>query len=284
MVLIREYEWLRASKYEPASKIQAFLHYRTATPGERAVRFRYLARGFAWKITYDAELQGNQLHIWGKALVQNNTGLDFPRATIVLVAGEVGTPRTVKALPLAFEAMPAEAFEYHRYDLPGLWDVPQGELAIPLVQTCVPATKFYRLSGQGVEVRLRFAPDTVLPGGEMRVYTEGIFAGASTVPHTPKGKDVELLVGTAFDLLGERLLLRRERLGENLFRETWRITLSSAKKEDVEVEVIETLQGYWRILSSTLPYEVLDAQRIKFRVPVPGGSTNALEYTVEWRS
>jgi hypothetical protein len=50
----------------------------------------------------------------------------------------------------------------------------------------------------------------------------------------------------------------------------------------VEVEVIETLSGYWRILSSSLPYEILDAQRVKFAVPVAAGSETSLEYTVEW--
>ncbi|MGB9861176.1 MAG: DUF4139 domain-containing protein, partial [Candidatus Bipolaricaulaceae bacterium] len=65
-------------------------------------------------------------------------------------------------------------------------------------------------------------------------------------------------------------------------RETWRITLNSAKSEGVEVEVIETLSGYWRILNSSLPYEVLDAQRVKFAVPVPAEGEASLEYTVEW--
>ncbi|MFN3346580.1 MAG: hypothetical protein ACK42E_02035 [Candidatus Bipolaricaulaceae bacterium] len=225
------------------------------------------------------------MRILGKAWIQNTSGVDYLGAALVLVAGEVGAPRAgVKAAPLALAAAPAEAFEYHRYDLPGLWDIPRGPLAIPLVQTTVPAKKFYRLGSQGVEVRLLFEPDTILPAGEMRVYAEAIFVGASTIPHTPKGKDVELFVGLGFDLSGERAVVERERLGENLFRETWRITLRSAKKEDVEVEVIETLYGYWRILRSTLPYEVLDAQRIKFLVPVAGGSTTILEYTVEWRS
>ncbi len=284
-VVVRDYEWLGAVDTKPGSAPQALLRYRTTPPGERTVRFRFLARGFSWKIAYDAEYTEDQLRIWGKAWIQNASGVDYAGATIVLVAGEVGGPRaTGKAVPLALEAAPAEAFEYYRYDLPGLWDIPRGELAIPLVHASFPAKRLYRLSGSGVEVRLLFAPDTVLPGGEMRVYAEGIFVGASTLPHAPKGKDVELRVGTAFDLWGERVLVERERLGEHLFRETWRIALRSAKKEDVEVEVIETLYGYWRIVRSTLPYEVLDAQRIKFRVPVAGEDATIVEYTVEWRS
>lgn len=285
VVVVREYEWLRGTQYQPIPETQVVVRYLAAAPGEKALRFRYLARGLAWTISYDAEFFGGGLRISGKASINNDTGLDFPATKIALVAGEVRLPRVeTKARVLTMAPAPVEAFEYYRYDLPGFWEVPQGLLAIPLVETNVPARKLYRLSGQGVEVRVRFTADTVLPGGEMRVYAEGILVGTSNISHTPQGKEVELFVGTAFDLSGERVQLRRERLGEDLFRESWRITLRSAKKEDVGVEVIENLYGYWRILSSTLPYEVLDAQRIKFVVPVPGGSEALLEYTVEWRS
>ncbi|MCS7216664.1 MAG: hypothetical protein NZ924_03115 [Candidatus Bipolaricaulota bacterium] len=283
-VLVREYVWLRGPGYAPVP--QALLGYRAAAPGERDVRFRYLARGFAWKAVYDAELLGEELRLVGKAMIQNETGRDFHGARIVLVAGEVRAPRPdagLRALAMAPEAAPAAAFEYQRYDLPGVGEVPQGLLVLPLVRTRVPARKLYRFSGQGVEVRVRFTAASALPEGEVRLYAEGIFAGADALGPTPAGAEVELLVGTAFDLTGSRAPVRRERLGEDLVRETWRILLRSAKAEDVVVEVVESLSGYWRILSSTAPYEVLDAQRVKFAVPVPKGGEAALEYTVEWR-
>lgn len=286
LVVIRDYLWLRGPAYEPLPQTQALLFYRAAEPGEKALRFRYLTQGFGWKIAYDAEFSGRILKILGKALIQNATGVKFPKATVTLVAGEVqkpeGTPtaRVLAALP---EAQPPEAFEYYRYDLPGTWDLPKGDSLIPLVHAELPATKFYRFTGGPVEVRVRFNTDeTILPGGEIRVYADGIFVGADSIPYLPKGKEAELFLGVAFDLQGRRTQVKRERIGENLFRETWRITLSSAKSEAVEVEVIETLSGYWRILSSSLPYEVLDSQRVKFAVPVPAEGETSLEYTVEW--
>lgn len=286
LVVIRDYLWLRGPAYQPLPKTQALLRYRAAEPGEKALRFRYLTSGLGWKIAYDADFSGNSLKIRGKALVQNATGVEFPKAAVTLVAGEIRRPEgspTLRALAAQPEAQPFAAFEYYRYDLPGTWDLPKGDIVIPLVQAELSARKFYRFSGGPVEVRVRFNTDeTILPGGEIRLYADGIFVGADTIPYLPKGKDAELLLGAAFDLQGQRTQIKRERIGENLFRETWRITLSSAKSEGVEVEVIETLSGYWRILSSSLPYEVLDAQRVKFAVPVPAEGEASLEYTVEW--
>ncbi|MEN3009512.1 MAG: hypothetical protein ABDI20_00765 [Candidatus Bipolaricaulaceae bacterium] len=280
-----EVEGLEVRFLRPVSQERALLRYRAPAPGERDVRFRYLARGFTWKIGYDAELQGDELRVVGKVLVLNETGRDFSGARIILVAGEMRAPHDLVLAPKAalVEATPAEAFEYYRYDLPGTWEVPQGSLVLPLVRTRAPAHKLYRFRGQGVEVRLRFTAPAVLPAGEVRLYAEGIYAGADTIGHTPQGREVELFVGRAFDLWGRRVKVHHERIEEDLFRETWRIVLRSAKAEDVVVEVVESLPGYWRILSSTAPHEVLDAQRVKFAVPVPKGGEAVLEYTVEWR-
>ncbi|MGQ9700612.1 MAG: DUF4139 domain-containing protein [Candidatus Bipolaricaulaceae bacterium] len=285
VVVVREYLWLRGPDYEPIPSVQAVLAYRAREPGEKALRFRYLTGGLSWTITYEAQLQTGALHIWGKAILRNDTGVEFAGAKLTLIAGEVRPPaklETLRVMAAPPEALSTEVFEYHRYDIPGLWDLPRGEILVPLVSRTVPATQFYRLSGDAVEAGVRFTPEQILPAGEMRVYAEGIFVGASSIPHLPKGKSAELVVGYAFDLTGKHKQVKRERIGENLFRDTWRITLRSAKKEEVQVEVIETLSSYWRILHSTLPYEILDAQRVKFVVPVVPEGETSLEYTVEW--
>ncbi|MCS7239680.1 MAG: hypothetical protein NZ651_00265 [Candidatus Bipolaricaulota bacterium] len=290
VVLVREYLWLLGPTYTPTGQSQVILCYRCAEPGEKNVRFRYLAQGLTWEISYDAEFAGGNLTILGKALVQNDTGMDFRNAKITLIAGAVRGPakdtglRALAFAPEAASTEAGEAFEYHRYDLFGTWDLPQGRMVLPLVHATIPATEFYRFSGGPVEVGLRFnTKETVFPAGEIRVYAEGIFVGANNIGHLPKGKDAELVVGAAFDLTGTRVQVRRERIGENLYRDTWCITLRSAKDKKVEVEVIETLSGYWRILSASFPYEIVDAQRVKFVVPILPGSETALEYVVEWR-
>lgn len=279
VVVVREYVWLRGPGLAPPA--QALLFYRQE--GERTLRFRYLAYGITWKATYDAEFSQGKFIVLGKAVIQNDTGIEFPNAKITLVAGDIRPPRedtAVRALALAPEVR--EVFEYHRYDLPGRWDLPQGRVVWPFLAAEFPATKVFRFTGRIVEVLVRFASETSLPSGEVRVYADGVFAGADTIRYTPAGTTVELALGAAFDLTGERVQLKREKIAENVFRETWRIILRSGKPDQVIVEAIETLSGYWRVISSTLPYEILDAQRIKFAVPVDGFSEATVEYTVEW--
>ncbi len=287
VVLLRDYEWLRGPRYAPASSAQALLAYRSPEPGVKELRFRYLTWGLSWKIVYEALFQSDVLQVLGKAVIQNDTGVEFSGAALTLIAGEVRAPAkdvAVRALAAFPEAPPTETFEYYRYDLPGSWDLAPGVAVLPLMRGAFPATKFYRFDGAAVAVWIRFTPtDQILPAGELRAYAEGIFVGASSLPSLPKGKSAELPVGYAFDLTGTRAQVKRERMGENLFRDTWRVLLRSTKAEETEVEVIESLSGYWQILTSTLPYEVLDAQRVRFVVPVAPGGETSLEYTVEWR-
>ncbi|MDY0393075.1 MAG: DUF4139 domain-containing protein, partial [Candidatus Bipolaricaulis sp.] len=106
---------------------------------------------------------------------------------------------------------------------------------------------------------------------------------AAAIGHTPLGSDVDLAVGAAFDLTGERVQESRQRITDALYRDTYRITLRSAKDAPVEVEVVEALPGTWTITEHSLPYERLDAQRVLFRVLVPAGGTADVRYTVEWR-
>lgn len=283
--VVRDYLWLSGPKFVELSPVQALLFYKAEEGGTKTLRFRYLARGFSWKAVYDADFSEGTLRLFGKAVVQNATGRDFSDVKLVLIAGEIyGAQPELGVRALAFApAAPAQAFEYYRYDLPGLWNLPQGTLVLPLVSAEFPATQVFRLSGEKVETLIQFVAPEILPAGEARVYAEGIFVGADAIPHTPKGAEVELRLGSAFDLKAQRIVVKREKLGENLFLETRRILIFSSKEKAVTVEAMEALPGYWRILHATLPYEILDAQRVKFAILVEALGKAELEYTVEWR-
>ncbi|MBC7092395.1 hypothetical protein H5T53_00040 [Candidatus Bipolaricaulota bacterium] len=270
------------------------LGYRGATPGPGAITLRYLADGLAWRASYTAVLGEDGLVLVGMATLINRTGVDFPGAQVTLVAGDVYRPSSkgageglVRALAMApADVAVAPAAEYHRYDLPGPVDLPHGTALVPLVRATLAYTRAYRFTGGPVEVLVRFENTALpLPAGEVRTFDEGgrLFVGAAPIGHTPVGEKVELAVGAAFDLTGERVQEARRRLAEDLYRDTWRIALRSAKGEPVEVEVVETLPGTWTITESSFPYEQVDAQRVRFRVVVPAFGSAEVRYTVEWR-
>lgn len=268
------------------------VRYRDATPGQAVVGLRYLAEGLDWSVNYAATLGGGKLFLHGLATLENRTGIDFLGARVSLVAGDVYRPtprpaaRAVFALAIAADVEAVPAFEYHRYAFHEPVDLVQGVTLAPLVNAELAYVRAYQFAGGPVEVRVRFTNTVApLPGGEVRVYDmDGrLFVGAATIRHTPVGEKVDLAIGAAFDLIGERILEARQRLTEDLYRDTYRITLRSAKSDPVEVEVVETLSGAWTITHADLPYERLDAHRILFRVAVPAAGTAEVRYTVEWR-
>lgn len=289
LLVLPKYELIRAER--PAGT-QLSLDYAAESTGESELCLRYLAQGFGWRASYIATLAGESLEILGLATLENWTGVDFPAAWVELVAGEVYAPAAlpkyddggaVRALAAVPEAEVVPSFEYHRYLLPTPVDLLQGSVSVPYVLAELPCERAYRFQGGPVEALLRFTNETKpLPAGEVRAFDREIFIGAARIDHTPVGEEVELALGAAFDLQGERVQVERRRLAEDLYRETWRIALRSAKEEAVEVEAVEALRGDWRIISSSLPYEVVDAGHILFRVPVPAQGEAEVTYTVEY--
>lgn len=275
-----------------AERLGLGVRYRNAQPGRAAIGVRYLAQGLSWTATYAATLGETTLDLRGMATLENATGVEFLGAAVTLVAGDVYRPTArapqvlgVRALAAFAEMDAAPAFEYHRYALPAPVDLTPGVALVPLVAGELAYTRAYRFAGGPVEVRVRFVNALApLPAGEVRVYDGDLFVGAAPIGHTPVGENVDLAIGAAFDLTGERVHEARQRLADDLYRDTYRITVRSAKDTPAVVEVVETLFGTWTVTRTTVPYERLDAQRVLFRVQVPAGGTAEVRYTVEWRN
>lgn len=276
-----------------ADRLALNVRYRDAVPGPAEIRVRYLVEGLSWGVTYTATLDGSTLQLRGLATFVNQTGVEFRGAQVSLVAGDVYRPTAkapealgVRALAAFAEVDSAPAFEYHRYAFPTPVDLTPGTALVPLLAGNLAYTRAYRFAGGPVEVRIRFKNAVApLPAGEVRVYDAGeaMFVGAASIGHTPLGNEVDVAIGAAFDLTGERVQESRQRITDALYRDTYRITLRSAKGAPAEVEVVESLPGTWTVTQHSLPYERLDAQRILFRVTVPAGGSAEVRYTVEWR-
>lgn len=290
-VVLRTYDRILAASSQGATAVVDYV----ADPGQLEITLRYLAQRLRWSAVYTAVLQGDVLSLHGQARLDNESGRSYVNAQVQLVAGDVDAPqapevafRLAVGLGPEFAAMPDvdPAFEYHRYSLPQPVDVEEGTVFVPLVVVESPYTRVYRFTDGPVRVLVEFeTPDDPLPGGQVRVLDEGgrLYVGSAGIGHTPAGETVELSVGTAFDLTGERLQVRRERPSADLYRDSYQVTLRSAKDDKVTVEVIQHLSGSWTITEASAPYEVLDAQRIRFLVDVAARGTAEVTYTVEWR-
>lgn len=297
LVILSRFDLIRADLPQEFPGTELLIDYITAAPGSTNLVLRYLTHGLGWSAHYNITLEDGELHLIGLARLENRTGIDFLAADVELVAGDVDAPPaprrmefdgmvTVLGRPMVADeaAMVLPAFEYHRYLIPAPVDLKAGEVFIPFVTATLPYTRAYRFAGGPVEILVRFDNAALpLPAGGARVFTEGIFAGAATIGHTAIGEEVELSLGTAFDLTGTRVRLEERRVADRIEQITYRIVIRSAKDEPVEVEVLERMRGDWRIISSTIPYEIVDARTLLFNLPVPAEGEVELIYTVEHR-
>lgn len=216
----------------------------------------------------------------------------------------------MEAAPKATSAFKEEAlFEYHLYDLQRKTSLKNNETKqIRLLQARGITTKkeflLYGIQGYftrsyyeeplktPVNVYLTFKnskEDNLgmpLPTGTAQLYqrdSEGSlqFIGEDTIEHTPKDEEVKLQVGEAFDILAERIQTDYKKITSKLHESEWEITLRNRKEEDITVGIVEPLLGNWQILSSSHPYEKVDAFTVRFDVAIVKGEEVKVTYRVK---
>ena len=296
------------SSVEPNRGPALNLRMQSGTSGTETVQLRYLSEGLNWSSHYTAELSEDRRQLTLKSWVslENNSGLDLSDVTLRLLAGQIN--REAKSQGLFAMAEDAEreasapsgfgvetAFEYQLYTLGRPADLPADESVRQafLPPMSVAPTVEYIYDGErrdGVQVWVETTNDNAaskpLPAGPVRMYQQheggSLFIGEDRMLSTPVGETIRLYAGQAFDLRGERVQRNRERLGERQYRETYEITLTNRKIDDVAIEVREHMRGDWAITRSSLPFEKLDAQTATFDVTVPADSQTTFSYTVEY--
>ena len=131
-----------------------------------------------------------------------------------------------------------------------------------------------------------------LPAGKVRISQSEnkennnlSFVGEDNIDHTPKNAKVEIKVGSAFDITGDRKQINFTiDANRQIMEETYEITLKNSKDQDVTVLVKENIfRGPgWSIINNTIQFDKLDSQTIQFAVLVGKNSEKKLRYTVKY--
>ena len=88
-------------------------------------------------------------------------------------------------------------------------------------------------------------------------------------------------IGSAFDIVAERVQTDYRQLDPRTFESAWRIELRNRSRAAATVLVVEQMPGLeWTIVEESLPHEQVDAQTIRWPVPVAAGGSATLTYTV----
>ena len=83
------------------------------------------------------------------------------------------------------------------------------------------------------------------------------------------------------DIVAERVRSDSRRLADNLYRHTFRIVVRNHKDEDVVVEIVEAVGGFWEVVSESLDHSKVDSSTLKYDLPVKANGETVLTYTVE---
>jgi hypothetical protein len=130
--------------------------------------------------------------------------------------------------------------------------------------------------------------ELALPEGTVRVFapdTSGRpqLLGEQTIGHTPRGQDVGVTTGTAFEISADRTQIVYERRGDRDVIVGYRVAVHNGKDESATVVVREAFRGRWEILDSTVPGERASSTEVRFPVAVVANSDAVLEYRIRIR-
>ncbi len=298
--------WLLENKLSKPQKVEA----------------SYLTSGISWKADYVAVLNqaDTSADLTGWVTVDNKSGASYQNALLKLVVGDIhriqpeGRMDMMGARLAAEEVTPQfkeEAFfEYHLYTLDRKTTVKdnQTKQMILLDANGVPVKKLFIFSGSPQSYYYRYDQrDTQkigvflelenieknnlgmpLPKGTVRVYKEDKdgslqFVGEDQIDHTPKDEKFKIKIGEAFDVVGERIQTDYKKISQNLYEVAFEVSLRNHKQEDVNVLVEEPVPGDWEMLSKTHPYEKLNANLIRFNVPIAKDQEVKVSYRIRYR-
>ena len=267
--------------------------------------------------------EGGPVELGGSVTIDNGTDYGFPDARVQLVAGDVrrggGGPRPLpyemaeaRMADAAATAPSREALgDVHLYTLAEPVTVGARETvrATLFEDAPVDAEREYVLRGQpywyqaghpglppreNPEVWLHFRNEDLagqgepLPAGTLHVYRRDRagrlhFAGDGSIPPTPDAERVDVTIGSAFDLVAERVQTEFRQLDQTATESSWRITVRNRSAADRTVNVYEPLSGDAVIVEESREHERIDADTVRWQVPVEAGGENALTYSVRTR-
>jgi hypothetical protein len=150
-------------------------------------------------------------------------------------------------------------------------------------------------SSAEIQVRLQFmnSEDNGLgipiPAGLLRVYKEDSsgslqFIGEDRVDHTPKDEEIEVLLGEAFDIVGERIVMDRRQIRNDMWEYDVEVTIRNHKGESVVITYWDHVWGDWEVRRSNIEHRQKDASTVEFMIPVDADGETILTYTIrrEW--
>ena len=281
--------------------------------GDCRTKLSYITRNITWDAQYVGILSTDEksLNLASWISLDNRCGKAFKNVDLKLMAGDVHLagerPLAVDGMRImaekgfaAPEIVEEEFFEYHLYTVKNrkidINNNQQKQISL-FDPTDVSAEKIFRYNcnaAGNINVFIKFENKEEyglgipLPKGKVRIFKKGKekeseFIGEDRISHTPKNEEIELKVGTAFDIKGKFTTTSSDRPTKKTRREVYEIELRNRKEEDVVIEAIKSLGRNWTIEKSDEEYVKKDAFTVKFEIEIPAEQTKKFSFTVLYK-
>lgn len=267
-----------------------------------------------------------RMDLSGWAQIANRSGADFHGAKLKLIAGDPNhanqapAPRPmIMARTAGAHAPTAEdsgtVGDYHEYTVDSVADIINGTLMRIALFAQQPVAcqrqylfeptqlranpgmapitdRAYGLSDStSVVSTLSFKADRPLPAGYLRVLenaSDGTpeFIGGDRIGHTPRGENVSVQLGSAFDLRGERKQTDFQiDKDKHTATESFAIRLTNGGATAQTVVAREHLYRWsqWNISASSIKYDKRSSDTVDFKIDVPAKGNATVTYTVQYQ-
>ncbi|RKX18545.1 MAG: hypothetical protein DRP26_05020 [Candidatus Zixiibacteriota bacterium] len=274
--------------------------------GREEIEISYLTTGLGWKAEYNLNLDDkNKAEFSGWVNLDNQCGVSFPKATIVLVAGQVEREKPTAGGDIqnksgeeseTFKSILEPLVDYHRYTLPFKTPLKEQETkqAVMFQPLNIKVDRYYKYQWSETKSDAKsvvaFKNDVssglgfALPPGRISIYDKrsDTFLGSGLFDGAPAGEKIEVFIGTAFDIKVERKRIDHKKIARDKNSDTFEIKIRNHKPEEIKMVIAEELYGYWEIVKKSDDFDKKDFQTIEFEILVPAAEEKTITYTVEY--
>jgi hypothetical protein len=279
--------------------------------GNQKLTATYQIDGPSWQASYTGrfDAEAGELSLHSLAVIDNSGGSDLDAKQAWLVAGDVSRANGHRPRPMMMarseakmaDSAPEAVGDSYRYTLDGPLQVAAGatRAVAMMAPVTLDAERHYRFensfhaiqrdaprSHAAVRLRFRNTADKPLPAGVVRVYDgnrRATLMGEDAIGDTPEGAPVTLSLGSAFDITGERRLVKDSKSKDDQRRRTVEITLHNASDRQATVSVVEHLPQAAEVVSSSQPTAPdSPANTAVWQIDVPANGQTTLRYSARW--
>ncbi len=132
-----------------------------------------------------------------------------------------------------------------------------------------------------------------MPKGMVRVYKKDSanrlqFIGRDNIRHMPKGAEINLSLGKAFDIVCTKVQTDFRKLAGNskynsVYESSYSITVKNTRSEPARIRFLEPFSGTWTITSETMPHKKTGAHTAMWHIDVPANGQKVLKFTARVR-